>query len=156
MTEICEYLKNWFDRGQPKHFGAFVISDGAITYADGGTLGIRSGQYIRILGSALNDGVWVDGTDGGLSLRDETFDGAVWLLAIPPAVTAISQEIDQWVAKYGAIDGPAMSPFTSESFDGYSYTKAQGGTQYNGNSNGVSASGWVNAFGGRLSRWKKL
>lgn len=153
MTEVCEYLHNWFDRGQPKIHGSFVIANGGITLANGEDIGLKEGQFYRVMGSALNDGVWrypEEETD--IRLRDESFNGTVWHMAVPPIVASISAEIDAWTKQYGAIDGPMMSPYTSESFDGYSYTKATGGTM----SNGVAVSGWPNVFGTRLSRWKKL
>lgn len=153
MTEVCQYLKNWFDRGQNKFYGEFTIANGSITSAEHGNMGLKEGQYYRIVGSALNDGVWRNPEEEGtVSLRDETFEGAVWLMAIPPAVVSISNQIDQWTEKYGAIDGPMMSPYSSESFGGYSYTKSQGGT----GTNGVPVNGWVNVFGTQLARWKKL
>ena len=153
MTEVCEYLRNWFDKSQPKLEGNFTISDGSISLADGGDMGIKEGQYYRIIGSALNDGVWkYPGGDGTLTLRDETFSGTVWLMAVPPALVAIAEEIDAWQAKYGGTDSAAMSPYTSESFQGYSYTK---GAQ--GSVNGTPATGgWITIFGARLKNWKKL
>lgn len=149
MTEVCEYLRNWFDRGMPRFTGTFTISDGAIME----DLGILEGQYFRIMGSVLNDGVWrYPQEPSEVRLRDETFTGTVALMAVPPALVAISEEIDEWQAKYGGVGGTMMSPFSSESFGGYSYSKAQGGTL----SNGASVTGWQNAYGARLMRWKKL
>ena len=179
MTEICQYLKNWFDRGQPKYYGTFIITDGAITLAKGSVsiidannnrittetsdtltvvqqmpLEVKNGQYIRIIGSALNDGVWKIPQDvgEGPTLSDEEFEGAVWLLAIPPAVVAVAKDIADWQKLYGGVDGQNMGPYTSESFAGYSYTKQQGGTT----ANGTIVNGWIAMFGNRLAMWKKL
>lgn len=149
MTEICQYLNNWFDRDQPKHFGTFSISGHNISSSSNGDMGIKTGQYFRIIGSALNDGVW---TNGDERLRDETFDGAVWLMAVPPAVCSIALEISQWMAQYGGVSSSMMSPFNSESFAGYSYTKSSG----NSSANGKGAGGWKDAFSFRLAGWKKL
>ena len=151
MTEICQYLKNWFDRGFPKLFGTFTIQEGTISQ-DGEELAILDGQYYRIMGSALNDGVWQkpQGENDSISLRDETFEGSVWLMGVPPAVVAISEEIDEWEKTYGGVSG--NSPYTSESFSGYSYSKAQGGTL----ANGALVTGWEALYGARLARWKKL
>ena len=49
---------------------------------------------------------------------------------------------------------PAMSPFTSESFAGYSYSK--GGAGGSGSSGGSGATGWKAAFASRLNAWRKL
>lgn len=153
MTEICQYLKNWFDKGQPKYNGSFIISNGAIT-SNEWSMSIKEGQYIRIIGSALNDGVWKIPQDVGEepTLKDEGFEGAVWLLAVPPAVVAIAKDIADWQKLYGGVDGQNMGPYSSESFGGYSYSKQQGGTS----SNGSIVNGWIAMFGNRLSMWKKL
>ena len=52
---------------------------------------------------------------------DERFEGAVWALAVPPAVIALAGEITEWQEKNGEA---VLSPYTSESFGGYSYTRA--------------------------------
>lgn len=82
-------------------------------------------------------------------LVDEIFDGAVWLLAIPREIVALSESIDAWKAKYATADSVAMSPFTSESFGGYSYSKAQG-------ANGASGVSWQSAFASQLNKWRKI
>ena len=148
LTEICEYLKNWFDRDRPKFEGTFTISGKQITFANG-DMGIQDGQYIRVIGSVFNDGVWKYNTD---TLTDETFDGAVWLLGIPPAIIALAKEIDDWQKKYGGVNSENMSPFSSESFAGYSYTKAQGFASTGG---GMLTS-WQSLYAQRLMPYKKL
>lgn len=142
MTEICALLNNYFDRDQPKVEGTFNLIDGMITP----DIGIKEGQYIRIIGSALNDGVWLQGDE---RLRDEEFKGAVWLMAVPPAVISLADEIAAWQAKHGSVESQAMSPYTSESFAGYSYSKNQA-------SDASGLSGWQAAYASRLMRWKKL
>lgn len=151
LTDICAYLRNWFDRNQPKFIGRFSVENGMITSYDDEDMGIQEGQYYRVIGSVFNDGVWQYGTD---DLEDEVFDGAVWLMAIPPALKDLAEEIEEWQKKYGGIDSTAMSPFTSESFAGYSYTKASGGSgsdTYSG-----TPAGWQDVFSARLARWKKI
>ena len=113
-------------------------------------MSLLDGQYIRIVGSLLNDGVY-QYSDNIEGLTDEEFDGAVWSLAIPKEVVAISEEIKTWVAQYGGASSAAMSPFSSESFGGYSYSK--GGAS--GNSN-ASAGDWKSAFASRLDQWRKI
>lgn len=141
LTELCQELRNWFDR--ERHFGTFEITDGNITAPF-----LTEGQYYRIVGSLFNDGVhkYPD-----CDLNDETFDGAVWALAIPQPVIKLSQEIQAWRDKYEAADGVAMSPFASESFGGYSYTKASGSST--SVAGGVT---WQSMFRKRLNAWRKI
>lgn len=150
MSEVCALINNWFDKGWPKYTGLIAINDGAVT-SEGSEIEIKEGQYYRVIGSALNDGVWQYGNADEAPVNEE-FNGAVWLMGVPPAVTAICNEIEAWIAKYGGVESPGMSPFQSESFAGYSYSKAAGATD----SGGGVLSGWQSAFASRLLRWKKL
>ena len=138
LTELCQELRNWFDR--ERHFGTFTIEGGELAVSF-----LQEGQYFRIIGSIFNDGVHQYPI---ASLHDETFSGAVWALAIPEAVISLSNDIDNWQNKYGAVDSAAMSPFSSESFGGYTYSKASGSSG--------SASDWRSAFANRLNRWRKI
>ena len=141
LTEICEYLNNYF--WEKKISGNFTISDGAID-----AVGLKDGQYFRIIGSTFNDGVHIyPATD----LTDETFEGSVWAMAVPATVIAIASDINEWQTKYGGADSDAMSPFTSESFAGYSYSKSG-----SGNANSGSNITWQDVFGGRLNKYRKL
>lgn len=150
LTELCQELRNWFDRGQGKFIGRIVIAGNTIS-TEGEVITIKDGQYFRIVGSVFNDGVHKN--DDGLSLTDEDFTGAVWLMAIPQAVLALDADIDAWVAKYGGVNSVNMSPYNSESFGGYSYSKSGGGSS----SGGVGASGtWQSAFASRLNLWRKI
>lgn len=139
LTELCQELHNWFER--EKRSGSFRIVDGMLE-ADF----LLPGQYFRVIGSIFNDGVHQFGND---SLNDEDFTGSVWALAIPEAVINLAQEIQEWRSKYEEAGSSAMSPFTSESFGGYSYSKGSG-------SAAGSAVSWRNAFAPRLSAWRKL
>ena len=130
----------------PKYFGEFTISEGQIV----GDYGIQDNQYYRIVGSVFNDGVHQKGSE---ELSDETFTGAIWLMAVPPAVIQLAGEIADWQSKYGGVNSENMSPYQSESFGGYSYTKASGGSSTNA---GSSAPSWQNAFADRLRRYRKL
>lgn len=146
LSQICLYLKNWFDYNQPKFFGKFSIEDGQLNIADD----IQEGQYYRIAGSVFNDGVYKRGEE---TLAAETFEGAVWLMAVPGDVIALSKDIEDWQAKYGSLDNENMSPFQSESFGGYSYSKASGGDSSH---TGASVPTWQGVFGARLRRYKKI
>lgn len=145
MTEVFQYLRNWFDRNQPKYYGKFTIENGALV----GDYKIATGQFYRIMGSALNDGVYKYGSEE--ELDDEVFEGAIWLMAVPKDVRNLIAEIDMWQEKYGGIDSANMSPYQSESFGGYSYSKASGGS-----TSSSSVPTWQSVFADRLGRHKKL
>lgn len=149
LTELCQYLRNWFDVNQPKFYGTFTVSDNVLTF-DGSDLAqlLKQGQYIRIFGSVFNDGI---AKMGSLDLQDETFEGTVWALAIPKDVVALADDIAGWRAKYEAVDSPALSPYNSESFGGYTYSKTTGA-----NRAGSSGGGWQDVFAYRLAPYRKI
>lgn len=149
LSELCRELRNWFDRDQPHLHGAFEIKNGTIADQDFTDV-IQNNQYFRIQGSVFNDGVYK--YDDKLELTDELFVGSVALMAVPKEVLDLSAEIDAWQAKYGGVDSEAMSPFMSESFGGYSYSKSGG----NGSAAGTGSASWQSAFGSRLNRWRKI
>lgn len=145
LDDVCAYLKNYFETD--KYFGEIKIESGSLV---GFEDKLQNGQYFRIVGSVFNDGVYQYPTN---KLTNETFtDGAVWALAIPSALVSLSNDIDTWLGKYGGADSEALSPFTSESFGGYSYSKSAGGS-----ADGSGASGsWQSVYAARLARWKKI
>ena len=149
LDEICRELNNWFDRksdgSDDRYFGTFGIADGEIDLSE---TNIQTGQFFRIVGSVFNDGVH---QYPAIDLTDETFDGAVWLMAVPSEIISLAEEIGAWMDKYSSADSPAMSPYQSESFGGYSYTKASNST-----ANGSSAITWQSQFADRLNKWRKL
>lgn len=150
LTEICQNLRNWFDRDQKKWRGKLEIIDGEL-YVNDEHISLQTGQYFRIIGSLFNDGVHVYGEN---SLVNELpFSGAVWSMAVPPAVIALAGEIEEWQQKYGSIDSTAMSPFSSESFGGYSYSKS-GGSSSDGSAG--AGGGWQSVFAKRLNAWRKI
>lgn len=156
LTELCLFLKNWFEI--EKCYGDFRIVDGVLTYSDGTLLPLQDGQYFRIISPVLN-GVYLyspnapDNPSSG-ALRDEEFSGSVWCLAIPQDVISLAGEIGAWCAKYEGADSTAMSPFNSESFGGYSYSKSGGGNGAGGS--GTGAGGWQSAFASKLQRYRKV
>lgn len=161
MTELCQNLRNWFDRDQKKWHGTITIRNNAIISFQNNRsqltavepLVLVENQYFRIVGSLFNDGVhkYLDAED---QLVDETFSGSIWAMAVPPAVIALCDDIQDWITKYGGVDGVAMSPFSSESFGGYSYSKSSGG--YYGTGSGSGSIGWQNIFASRLNAWRKI
>ena len=145
LTELCQELRNWFDLN--RYEGTFTISDGALT-ADF----LLNGQYYRIIGSVFNDGVHKYGDTDDV-LDDEVFTGSVWALGIPKAVIALDEKITNWQNKYGGTDSAALSPFTSESFGGYSYSK---GSNLASVTSANSATGWKAMFASELNKWRKI
>ena len=142
LTELCQELRNWFERD--KYFDTFTIENGAIIVPDGS---LQNGQFFRVIGSVFNDGVHEYGVD---ELTDEVFRGAIWAMAVPPAVIDLSERISEWETKYG---DSVSSPYSSESFGGYSYTKANSGR---GNAGSGSNPTWQSTFASELNRWRKI
>ena len=141
LTELCKEINNWFD--VKRHFGTFKIENGKL--AD--DIGLQDKQYYRIVGSIFNDGVYKYSVG---SLKDETFDGAVWAMAVPPQVIALLDEMNAWEQKYGEV---FQSPYQSESFGGYSYSKAAG-TSSDGSGN--ASGGVLTVFANKLKHWRKV
>ena len=154
IGQICAYLRNWFVVKQI--FGDFKIENGVITYADGTALPLLNDQYFRIIGSIFNDEVfkYPPTTTPTPVLNDETFKGAVWAMAVPQDLIDLSAEIADWVATYGGAQSTVNSPYTGESFDGYSYSKSNGG----GTDSALvpSAGDWRSVYGSRLNVWRKI
>ena len=148
LTELCKELNNWFNYNQPKHFDVFKIENGQIV----GDYGLQDGQYFRIVGSVFNDGVYKHPAE---DLEDEIFDGALWEMAIPRDVISLAEDIEDWKDKYQSLDSPAMSPFTSESFGGYSYSKGSSGSGSSSGNIDLSRT-WQGAFADRLNHWRKI
>lgn len=144
LTELCKELNNWFDK--ERIFGVFKIEDGQLT----GVSRLQDGQFFRIVGSVFNDGVH---KYPAVDLEDEVFDGAIWAMAVPPPVVELSKAIKLWDEKYGGVESETMSPFQSESFGGYSYTKKSGGSS---DGDGSSAVTWKSVFANHLKRWRKI
>ena len=141
LEQVLTHLKNWFIVPDGIHHGTFRVEGGGISLPY-----LRDGKYFRILGSVFNDGLHQYGPSMEM-LTDEEFDGTIWALAVPRAVIELAGEISTWQAKYGAV---MDSPYTSESFGGYSYTKSSGA----GDSAG--SGGWQSAFRARLNPYRKL
>jgi len=147
MTELCQEIRNWFDR--VRYIGSITIGTDGGVYCDGIAVGLAEGQYYRIIGSTFADGVHVYPDADN---KQESFDGAVWAMAVPPPVIKLAAEIAAWRAKYEAPDAASMSPYFAESFGGYSYSKSVGaGTK----SSGTTAD-WKSAFAARLNQLRKI
>lgn len=147
MDEVCGYINNFFVmKPSGKHRGTFTVEGGSLSVDF-----LQDGQYFRVVGSVFNDGVYLYPAS---DMVDESFTGEVWAMAVPPAVIALCLEIQTWDDKYGGVNSVNMSPFSSESFNNYSYSKA---TSNRGDGASSSSSvGWRDVFGNRLTRWRKL
>ena len=142
---LCAELKNYFIKDRTAiHLGDFEVKDGMVSPLDF----LKVGQYFRIVGSDLNDGVYLYNGES-MDLKDEVFNGAIWAMSVPPIVLALSADIDAWRAKNEALDSENMSPYSAESFDGYSYSKG-------GNSKGGTATSWQSQFADRLKPYRRL
>lgn len=143
LTELCAELNNYFltHHDADIYPDEYTIEGGTITLTDDIVI---PGQYFRIVGSRLNDGVYQYPANG---LADEKFEGAIWAMSVPPAFIALAEEIESWVdANATALAGP----YQSESFGGYSYTKA---STKNGSG---GAYGWQDQFATRLNPYRRL
>lgn len=135
LETVLQNLNNWFLVPDGVHAGEVTVQGGQITLPF-----LQTGQYFRVVGSVFNDGLHQYPV---ADLTDETFTGSVWALAVPKAVIELAEEIDAWQTKNGD-----PGPFTSESFGGYSYSKAT-------NASGMAV-GWQDVFKSRLNDWRRI
>lgn len=153
ITEICADVRNYFAPPSKKadksyiHEGEFTISGKSVTPLDF----IAEGQYFRICGSSMNDGVYCNTTAGLAQLTDETFVGTIWEMSVPRAFLSLCADISAWRTANESTTSANMSPFTAESFGGYSYQK--GGS---GGASGSSTVTWQAQFATRLNAWRRL
>ena len=138
LEQVLMNIRNWFPVEGGIYSGTFTIKDGGITLPF-----LADGQYFRICGSVFNDGLHQYNV---LDLTDETFTGTIWALAIPKAVIELADEIQKWQEKNGE---SSVSPYQSESFGGYSYSKAT-------DAETGGAVTWQSAFKQQLSAWRKI
>ena len=138
LEQVLMHLKNWFLVPGGIHEGTYTIEDGGIALPF-----LANGQYFRICGSVFNDGLHQYPSS---DLKAETFEGNVWALAVPQAVIDLAAEIEAWQTKNG---DASVSPYQSESFGGYQYSKATD------SANGGAVT-WQSAFRSRMNAWRKL
>ena len=115
LTELLAEIRNYFEVPNGRHFGTFTISGGSIAPLDF----LQEGQYFRIVGSVFNDGVY---QYPATSLTDEVFEGAVWAMAVPPTLIALSadeKDLRERIKKFAEKE----LGYASESYpNGYSYS----------------------------------
>lgn len=135
LEAILTHLHNWFPVKGGKHAGEFTIASGMPDVDF-----LADGQYFRIKGSVFSDGLHV--FNGGEMLQGETFEGEIWALAIPKTVEELATEITAYTEKNPVTDK------VSESFGGYSYSRASGTTG--------APTGWQGAFASRLAPYRRI
>jgi hypothetical protein len=74
-------------------------------------------------------------------------------MAIPQEVVDLAAEIGEWQDKYGGVDSANLSPYSSESFGGYSYSKSGGGAASTASG---GAGTWQSVYAPRLNMWRKI
>lgn len=143
ITDFCEELHNFFEI--EKYIEPVTIENGALL---GFSDRLQENQYFRIVGSVFNDGVYKYPTT---DLTDETFDGAIWAMAVPPAALALLEKMQEWDSLYGN-NAANYTPYASETMHHYSRSFA-----INTNSKGeVVRPTWQAVFRTELNRWRKI
>ena len=138
LEQVLMNIRNWFSVDGGIYSGTFTIEDGGIALPF-----LANGQYFRILGSVFNDGLHQYNV---FDLTDETFNGTIWALSIPQPIIDLANEIQEWQDKNA---DALSSPYSSESFGGYSYSKAT-------DAETGGAVTWQSAFKKQLSAWRKI
>lgn len=138
LEQILDFIHNYFIK--EVYRGTFKIENGILVVDF-----LLNGQYFKINGSLLNEGIYQYPAN---DLKDEEFKGEIWSMAVPKSITDLAVEIETWQNEYG---DKLNSPFQSESFGGYSYSKASGT-----DSKGNSLTTWQGVFGSRLNAYRKL
>jgi len=141
LEEFCLETHNWFTNGI-SYGGEYTIADNTITLSQ-----LKPGQYFRIYGSTFNDGVHQYPCN---TLIDETFDGIIYPMRVPAAVLETIDAITAWQNDPANVEAQ-NGPYQSESFAGYSYTKATATS-----ASGAVLTGWRAIFNDRLKPWRKL
>lgn len=141
LEKILKELNNYFYRF--REVDNFSIEDNQIAVRGK----YLKGQYIRIIDSMFNDGIYkVISVQNNIitleGLVDEDFQGAICSLAIPREILEIEKKVIEYNEKYKA------TGYQSESFQGYSYTMATDST-------GRIAT-WQNVYFNDLKPYRKM
>lgn len=136
IEQVLRYLNNYFIVGS--EVGLEVESNGVVV---GNSSSFVAGQYIWIMGTLLNDGIYqigeVDGSTLSIfGLLPEPTVHTIHAMAIPKAL----QEVIKQIEKFNTINPAAVQ---SESLGDHSITYAGQG-------------GWQAAFSAQLTPWKKI
>lgn len=113
MKECNNYFYRW------KETNTFIIDNNSITVIGKYLVG----QYIRIEGSIMNDGVYqVESQEDNkiivIGLTDEVFEGTIYGLVVPKDFTTLSDKIEEYNTNN------VTSSKSSEGFNNYSVSYA--------------------------------
>ena len=140
IGQICQYIKNYFTYEHDRIIGDWSVVNGKLVPS----LDIPT-DYYAIFGSRKNNGVHKVNDYGDVLVDEGPFHGSVWFMSPPQDFLDKVEEITAWIDTYGKT---LNSPYTSESFGGYSYTK---GKSRSGSDFGIT---WRDQFGPELkSLW---
>lgn len=144
LAEICAEIRNYFVKKEDIIIGDFSVEGGNIVPF----VGILNNQYYRIVGSIFNDGVHKYGDENDTLTDEGEFHGAIWLMRVPQEIIALNDDIEAWKQANADV---INSPYQSESFGGYSYSK---GT----NTDGTVGSDWrkQSDFASRLNPYRRI
>lgn len=144
LEAVLMHMNNWFDRDGRRYWH---VESGELSIEGGSLLGaggwLAEGQYFRIEGSRLNDGLHQHPAD---DLHDEVFEGRAYELRIPAAVVELAERIGEWEQANGEA---SRGLYASQSVPTLSVTMREDIAAPNG------LTGWQAAFAGELKRWKK-
>lgn len=119
VGRLMTYTNNYFERFA--YVGKFTFKDGKLILAD--TSKFKVGQYIRIMDSLLNDGIYKIKEIGGgtistdISFIDEEFNGYVVGLAVPKNFVDLAEKIGKRACKDG-LSSESIQGFYSVSYGG--------------------------------------
>lgn len=141
MNKILKYLNNYFYRFGER--GTYEIKDNKIIVRGK----YLEGQYIRIVGSLMNDTVLkvISVAENEITLEkayNEIYEGTIYSLAVPIDLIELLPKIEEFEEKNKPSD------LASESFGGYSYSKAT-------NKNGEAIT-WKDAFWNDIKGYRKM
>ena len=132
LFELLTYLRNFFP-GKKWEFSDFQITGGKIELPE-----LWDGSHYLVEGSRRNDGIHVYGDN---DLLPETFTGTVTELCIDKQLLKKWVSINNWCRENEKL---IYSPYQSESFGGYAYTKT------------TVTTSWKSVFADDLRPWRKL
>lgn len=147
LEDVLWHIHNWFERS------SLIVHDCEVT--DGLLPAsvsdhVPDGAWYRIEGSFFNDGLHKMPS----ALMDETFTGKITVCAIPPALLRVVERIQQYeIDTAEAVQKARTSPYTSESFGGYSYSLKGSSVSQNGSGD---LTGWKAEFMSDLNPWRKI
>lgn len=122
---VMAMCRNYFE-GAPIEGTIRIAEDGLMILPDGCEWQLDGAQWVAIRGSRMHDGVWrligshIYDDNATPEEPQEVFDGVVWPLYPPRNFVQLCDRIAKFEAER------PTAPLTSESFDGYSHTYAQG------------------------------